>query len=401
VNLKTAARRLGVHYQTAYRWVRSGQLVAVKVGSGYEISDAAVERFLAQRAAAERLPEQGVASLDRAFGATPANRAEALAVLERVIDAASIDRRPIAARAARIVADQLGDAAGVYCRRPIAGDPEVSHVAHCDPVRAVDAETIARDALSTIPFAEAVFDTGTTLFLPQVPQQEVRTYLRPEMHQGLASLGCYSAICAPIMVAGLAEGALLAIRDAPGRPYSSEDVDFVEAVAARVAVGYERVSRFATAWQTRRRVLSAFKSHEVPAMDGHEHYDDRDPATIAVLLERARRDDSQAAVGLLDVESRHLGCTKAYGALFGEDVSRVVGRHLAALVAEPAKLHEACDRLTENELDMLSVDLRTRGKRRVAFHAATVRRADATKWGVLVVAHEVPELGAGDGGSDL
>ena len=41
MNLKTAARRLGVHYQTAYRWVRSGQLVAVKVGAGYEISDAA------------------------------------------------------------------------------------------------------------------------------------------------------------------------------------------------------------------------------------------------------------------------------------------------------------------------------------------------------------------------
>ena len=38
VNLKTAALRLGVHYQTAYRWVRSGQLVAVKVGAGYEIS---------------------------------------------------------------------------------------------------------------------------------------------------------------------------------------------------------------------------------------------------------------------------------------------------------------------------------------------------------------------------
>jgi PAS domain-containing protein len=139
-------------------------------------------------------------------------------------------------------------------------------------------------------------------------------------------------------------------------------------------------------------VLSAFKSSAVPAIDEDAETYDHAPDIIALLLERARRDDSQAAVALLDVESRHLGCTKAYGALFGEDVSRVVGRHLAALVAEPAKLHEACDRLTENELDMLSVDLRTRGKRRVAFHAATVRRADATKWGVLVVAHEVPEL---------
>ena len=57
MNLKTAARQLGVHYQTAYRWVRSGQLVAVKVGAGYEISDAALSRFQAQRAAMERVPE--------------------------------------------------------------------------------------------------------------------------------------------------------------------------------------------------------------------------------------------------------------------------------------------------------------------------------------------------------
>ena len=29
---ETAARELGVHNQTAYKWVRSGELIAVKVG---------------------------------------------------------------------------------------------------------------------------------------------------------------------------------------------------------------------------------------------------------------------------------------------------------------------------------------------------------------------------------
>src|SRR6185295_4175556 len=51
MNLKEAARRLGVHYQTAYRWVRSGELVAVRIGARYEISDAAIERLRAQRRA--------------------------------------------------------------------------------------------------------------------------------------------------------------------------------------------------------------------------------------------------------------------------------------------------------------------------------------------------------------
>ena len=49
VNLKEAAARLGVHYQTAYRWVRSGDLTAVRVGARYEVSDAAIHQFIATR----------------------------------------------------------------------------------------------------------------------------------------------------------------------------------------------------------------------------------------------------------------------------------------------------------------------------------------------------------------
>ena len=94
MNLKTAARRLGVHYQTAYRWVRSGQLVAVKVGSGYEISEAALDRFLARRAAAERVPERGLHEREHS-ALLPAGREEALAVLDRVVNAATIDPRPV------------------------------------------------------------------------------------------------------------------------------------------------------------------------------------------------------------------------------------------------------------------------------------------------------------------
>ena len=50
MDLRSAAERLEVHYQTAYRWVREGSLQAVKVGSTYEISEEEVERFSAERA---------------------------------------------------------------------------------------------------------------------------------------------------------------------------------------------------------------------------------------------------------------------------------------------------------------------------------------------------------------
>lgn len=49
MDLRSAADRLGVHYQTAYRWVREGTLRGVKIGPTYEISEAEVERFTAER----------------------------------------------------------------------------------------------------------------------------------------------------------------------------------------------------------------------------------------------------------------------------------------------------------------------------------------------------------------
>jgi len=50
VELQAAADRLGVHYQTAYRWIRNGSLPAVKVGASYVISEAELARFMTQRA---------------------------------------------------------------------------------------------------------------------------------------------------------------------------------------------------------------------------------------------------------------------------------------------------------------------------------------------------------------
>jgi excisionase family DNA binding protein len=49
VDLREAADALGVHYQTAYAWVREGTLPARKVGRGYEVSDAGVRALAAQR----------------------------------------------------------------------------------------------------------------------------------------------------------------------------------------------------------------------------------------------------------------------------------------------------------------------------------------------------------------
>jgi excisionase family DNA binding protein len=51
MQLRDAAEALGVHYQTAYGWVRQGTLRARKTPRGYEVSDSDVRDLLASRAA--------------------------------------------------------------------------------------------------------------------------------------------------------------------------------------------------------------------------------------------------------------------------------------------------------------------------------------------------------------
>ena len=50
MQLRDAAEALGVHYQTAYAWVREGVLPARKTGRGYDVSESDVSALAARRA---------------------------------------------------------------------------------------------------------------------------------------------------------------------------------------------------------------------------------------------------------------------------------------------------------------------------------------------------------------
>jgi len=49
IDLQEAARRLGVHYQTAYRWVREGRIPAVRVRGRYELEISDVDAYARER----------------------------------------------------------------------------------------------------------------------------------------------------------------------------------------------------------------------------------------------------------------------------------------------------------------------------------------------------------------
>jgi excisionase family DNA binding protein len=388
VNLKSAARQLGVHYQTAYRWVRSGQLVAVKVGAGYEVSDAALTRFEAQRSALERLPEPTVEDVTARSRPVP-TRAEVLGVLDRMIDVITLDPGPVAHRAARYAAEVLGDAAIVSLRGDD-GEIDVAAVAHRNPVAEVTVAAVARDVPFTCDVAQTAMRRDSSVFLPQVAQRAVRERLQPELHELLLGGSCYSLICAPIRIGVQIDGTLLMIRDAPGRPYERDDVLFVEEVADRIALARDRAEMTCTTRDTCRRVADAAAT----VSRERDRIDLLSLRELEDLVERAA-DDPQAAVAILDLDMRHVACTKPYALPFGIDRSRIACSSLPSLIDDEISMRVAFEAVRSGELDFRTVDARPVGDTApIQMQVAVVRRDDATPWCTVVATHVVPQLAA-------
>ncbi len=357
--------------------------MAVKVGAGYEISDAAVARFQAQRTALERASEKAIDLTSRPTGGS---REHALLTLDRMLDAVVRDAQPVVERATRLAVEVLGDGA-VCSLRTDDEDIEVAYVAHVDPVTEVQMATVARDVPFTKAFARRVMRAEQPIFVPQVPQRDVRRSVGPEQHQYLVKGSCFSLISVPVAADGRVDGALLLMRDEPGRPFERDDVEFVEAIAARVSRALARAEACGAAWDVRRRVVRAVE----PSLAMYESVDAMPRAALDDMLASAILGDPDAPVAVLDLELRHAACTKPYAALLGHDPSDVLCTQLAAFLRDEQPLHDAFERVLTAELDYRSVEVvPITGPAPIVLHVAMVRRIDATPWGIVVVAQIVP-----------
>jgi excisionase family DNA binding protein len=376
VNLKTAAQRLGVHYQTAYRWVRSGQLVAVKVGAGYEVSDAAIARLQAQRAATERLADATAAT----FAEPPTTIDDELEILDHMVEAVTLDATKIGERGARILAAHLGDAAFVY--RHEADDRMVVHyAAHRDPIAEVAASTLGRDPRTATSLVRRSVVTGDVICVAQVPQRELRQTMHPELHEHLQLTGCYSAMCVPFGT----DGVVLMTRDLPGRPYTNDDVVLAKRIASRMTWADDRVRVWRAAWSLRRAMVEMFSA---PTSEGN-CFD----KIFASSSEFGAEFADPPTVAVLDMELRHVAPSKEYAVLMGDDPVRLTGIPLRSLVADETAFDVALAPVLRGEIDFRSVELDvTANRSRVALHVAVVRHDDATPRGVVLVAHSVPSF---------
>jgi excisionase family DNA binding protein len=257
MNLKTAASRLSVHYQTAYKLVRSGALTAVKIGGTYEISEAALERYQAERAALRHI---AAAEPQRAAAAVVnIGRDEVLADVRAVAESTTTTAQGTFDTIVREAAHAVGDTCSV---RLIEGS-------RYKPVAWYTTDPSRRAALSAMinafqsddpdsPLSE-VNSTRRAVLVPHVPQDKMRASLLSEHRQFLDQIGLHSFVAAPAIVDGEIKAVVTLSRATPGAPYGQEDAEFAQALADLLALSLVREQIYRAGWERRGELVAALR----------------------------------------------------------------------------------------------------------------------------------------------
>ena len=369
---------MGVHYQTAYRWVRSGELVAVKVGAGYEISEAALERFQAQRAAMERVP--AMLERDAAAGLDPV--ADALVRLEELIQFTTVDASAVYQRAAHALSSTLGDAA-IVSLREADGSLRLAAFDHRDPERGVLIGAMLRFGALDEPMYRVV---------PPTPAKSCWCHK------------CRNARCGHRYDRSSTSASRRPASTAPSARRSSDPASCGGPCSSRATLRAGRTrSTTATSWCRSRRASAPRWPRPSAVMRlGHCAPDlpPNWPSGSTTATSRARGEWLQEAVAdedpvaLTSLDTTVDAATTAFADLFGTTVPECKERSVCDLVDPAYEVQDTFERLRGGEFDFCTVVTRPvlGDTRAVVLDGAIVRQPDATPCCVLYVAHAVPEV---------
>ena len=380
MNLKEAAHHLGVHYQTAYKWVRAGELVAVRVGGRYEVSPAAIQRFEASRNAVvgddESMPIPALAGL---VEIDPEDLIEELEAL--VIDP-FVAFPAIVAIVARRGAMVLGDTC-IAIVNDEDGRALYQSVDHPNPDQAA-VLTGALHLTNSRPapvggIAMRAFTEQRVIRIPHLPQDWLRRAVRPELLQHLGRCPVHSVLAAPVIVDGASVGVVIFTRDTPDRPYTEHDASYVQRLADRMALLYQSAQDIEAAWELRgeltKRLTRVVRSHAPEAATFAEAIGDVLHATPGARTVPAAIFDAAGRIVALNDEAQRVS---------GYDNDTLIGKTFEAFTHPDDVERERANfgRLVSGELDYLDILVRRvlTGERVSAFvsHRAAVRELDAT-----------------------
>ncbi|MBK5289360.1 MAG: excisionase family DNA-binding protein, partial [Acidimicrobiia bacterium] len=376
MNLKEAASRLEVHYQTAYKWVQSGALGATRVGGRYEVTEAAVERLAARRRAA-RTDGIPIAGERESFVA----RDDLLAEFATMAMEPFLSLRSVAAFATRRGAELFGD----LCVVMLLGEngvPGFVTVEDPDAGRAAEIRAII-DLLGQV---SVEFGSALSTFVPEnvlrvshVPQDEFRDRMRPEIRRHLTLRPIRSLLVAPLECEGQRLGGLTLARSESDRPYTKEDEAFVRRMAEGLGPLIQAAADVQLSFRLRGNLVAGLKDliARNPGPDGV-------PEEAVEELFRRHAADSRLAVTLLDADRRFLAANDAVGEIAGVSSPPIKGRSFASYTdprdqeADQASFAP----LISGELDFVDLnvrrlDLEDGDEYAYTSHRAAVRGPDA------------------------
>jgi excisionase family DNA binding protein/PAS domain S-box-containing protein len=259
MNLKTAARRLGVHYQTAYRLVQQGDLTAVKIGNRYEISEEAIERAVARPAALARYgdPYSDARNHDGSAISASRTRDEVLQDLDVVLATPSVEARPALGLIARTVADCLGDTAFII---QFSSQGEVVLPAVCETSESSlvsFASTLCSALVSGVGAGLVELASKEARVVRHIRQDQLYSEVRPEYHECIRGLALHTMIVVPMVAADELLGVFLSFRGQSPAPYTCDDLEFVKAIARRCARAIRTSRECRAGWAERARLRGA------------------------------------------------------------------------------------------------------------------------------------------------
>lgn len=369
--------------------MRSGVLPAVRVGGRYEVSEAAIAKFLATRRSIASVPaDPGPSAPD-----SNPSREDVLEELEAMATDPVISCTSVVTFAARRGHDVVGDGCMVVIMNSDGRRVDYSALHHESPVR-IAMLSAALGLIGAAPEmgCNAVSQSyffDRTIRVPHVPQDAMRIALVPELRQYLVQYPVHSLMAAPISVDGTPVGFVAFARDAATRPYSAEDEAYMVRFADRIGALGEVIGEIRRAWQVRAEIVEELRSAMM--RDGIGHVPSEDDVR-SILAGHA---DSPFLISVFDPESRFVGTNETFTAATGyreEDIRSMPTDAFVRSDDREAELaNAAC--LVSGEFDYHDVH----GHRRladgseifVAVHRAAVRAPDATLGGIVSVARIV------------
>lgn len=380
MNLKEAAHHLGVHYQTAYKWVRAGELVAVRIGGRYEVSPAAIERFEAARKAV--VGDGGSIAALAVRGPVEVEPEDLIEELEALIIDPFVAYPAIVVLVARRGAAILGDTC-IAVASDEDGRVHYQSVDHPNPDQAAIL-TGALHLTNSRPapvggIAMRAFTEQRVIRIPHLPQDWLRRAVRPELLQHLGRCPVHSVLAAPVVVEGASVGVVVFTRDTPNHPYTELDAGYVQRLVDRMALLYQSAQEIEAAWELRGELVKRLTR----VVRSHPHETAASAEAIAEVL-HATPGARDIPVAIFDHTGRVLALNEVAQRVSGYDDETLLGKTFEAFTHPEDLERERTNfgRLVSGELDYLDILVRRvlPGERVSAFvsHRGVARDVDAT-----------------------